>query len=355
MGGRISRLPVPGHYDKANAYRFDYHVGDIFKLQQQAVEWSKTHQLHYISNDRVKIHLLVVDQQFDFSFPDGKLYVGGKSGTGAMDDHDRLARFIYHYLHLITEITFTMDTHLPYQIFHPVAHLCQDGTHPQPMTIVSADDYHRGKYHANPVMAYQLGMDPADLNKQFTYYCEQLAVSGKYQLTIWPYHCLLGSRGHRLVGVMDEARLFHSFARGSVNKLEIKGDNPLTEHYSIFEPEVMTMYTGKPIPHAAKNKRLLETLHSSDMTIITGEAKSHCLAWTIESLLKDIFARDRSLARKVYILEDCSSPIVVPGVADYTDEADRAFQRFADAGMNLVKSTAPIETWPGAEAKLKAI
>ncbi len=115
------------------------------------------------------------------------------------------------------------------------------------------------------------------------------------------------------------------------------------------------MYTGKPIPHAAKNKKLLETLHSSDMIIITGEAKSHCLAWTIESLLKDIFAGDKSLARKVYILEDCSSPIVVPGVVDYSDAADKAFQRFADAGMNLVKSTDLIETWPGAEVKLKAI
>jgi len=32
---------------------------------------------------------------------------------------------------------------------------------------------------------------------------------------------------------------------------------------------------------------------------------------------------------------------------DYTDEANAAFQRFADAGMHVVRSTEPIENWPG--------
>jgi hypothetical protein len=38
---------------------------------------------------------------------------------------------------------------------------------------------------------------------------------------------------------------------------------------------------------------------------------------------------------------------VVPGVVDYTEEADAAFERYAAAGMHVVKSTDPIETWPG--------
>jgi nicotinamidase-related amidase len=58
-------------------------------------------------------------------------------------------------------------------------------------------------------------------------------------------------------------------------------------------------------------------------------------------------ARDHGLAAKVYLLEDCSSPVVVPGVVDYTDEADAAFARFADAGMHVVRSTEPMESWPG--------
>jgi len=38
-------------------------------------------------------------------------------------------------------------------------------------------------------------------------------------------------------------------------------------------------------------------------------------------------------------LEDCTSPVVVPGVVDFTEAANEAFQRFAAAGMNVVKST----------------
>jgi hypothetical protein len=38
---------------------------------------------------------------------------------------------------------------------------------------------------------------------------------------------------------------------------------------------------------------------------------------------------------------------VVPGVVDYTDEADAAFARYAEAGMHVVRSTDPIERWPG--------
>jgi nicotinamidase-related amidase len=53
------------------------------------------------------------------------------------------------------------------------------------------------------------------------------------------------------------------------------------------------------------------------------------------------------LAEKVYLLEDCSSPVVIPGVVDYTEEANAAFERFAKAGMYIVRSTDPISTWPG--------
>jgi nicotinamidase-related amidase len=81
--------------------------------------------------------------------------------------------------------------------------------------------------------------------------------------------------------------------------------------------------------------------------VIAGQAKSHCVAWTIDDLLRGTAARDPALTAKVYLLEDCSSPVVVPGVVDYTEEADAAFARFADAGMHVVRSTDPIETWPG--------
>jgi hypothetical protein len=59
-------------------------------------------------------------------------------------------------------------------------------------------------------------------------------------------------------------------------------------------------------------------------------------------LLEDIAMVDLELAQKVHLLEDCTSPVVVPGVVDHTDAADAAFERFAKAGMNIIQSTTPI-------------
>jgi nicotinamidase-related amidase len=64
--------------------------------------------------------------------------------------------------------------------------------------------------------------------------------------------------------------------------------------------------------------------------------------------------QERGLEEKVYLLEDCTSPVVVPGAVDYTDEADEAFRRFAAAGMNIVRSSDPIESWPGIVASARA-
>jgi nicotinamidase-related amidase len=94
------------------------------------------------------------------------------------------------------------------------------------------------------------------------------------------------------------------------------------------------------------NRRLIEKLLEFDAVIVAGQAKSHCLAWTIDDLLEEE-QRGEQLAERTYLLEDCTSPVVVPGVVDYTDEANAAFERYAAAGMHVVRSTDPIGTWPG--------
>jgi nicotinamidase-related amidase len=90
------------------------------------------------------------------------------------------------------------------------------------------------------------------------------------------------------------------------------------------------------------NHKFIEQLQQYDRLFIAGQAKSHCVAWTVSDLLEDIALTDLELAKKVYLLEDCTSPVVVPGVVDHTDAADAAYERFAKAGMNIIKSTQPI-------------
>jgi len=113
----------------------------------------------------------------------------------------------------------------------------------------------------------------------------------------------------------------------------------------VIGPEVLKGPDRKLI--ARKSEKFFSKLQQFDAVLIAGEAKSHCVAWTIDDLLRQAVAKGRGLTEKVYLLEDCTSPVVIPDVIDYTDEADAAFRKFADAGMRVVRSTDPIESWPG--------
>jgi nicotinamidase-related amidase len=115
-------------------------------------------------------------------------------------------------------------------------------------------------------------------------------------------------------------------------------------------PEVTAGPDGDVL--ARKNTALVERLLEFDAVVVAGQAKSHCVAWTIDDLLEGDDAEVQRLAERVYLLEDCSSPVVVPGVVDYTDDANAAFERFAAAGMHVVRSTDPLERWPGIGERL---
>lgn len=336
-------LSVPPHYnpDKAaQVWMVDYH-----NLAPAAAEWAAKCQIKPAAEDRFKICLVAVDVQNTFCIPGFELYVSGRSGTGAVDDNRRLCEFIYRNLHNITQIVPTMDTHQAIQIFHSIFLVNDRGEHPTPFTLIKEEDLARGVWKFNPAIADSLEISPDFGQRHLLHYARRLKESGKYDLTIWPYHAMLGGIGHALVAALEEAIFFHAIARYSQPDIHIKGNHPLTEHYSVLGPEVATSADGMLL--VQKSEKFLQKLVEFDAVIIAGQAKSHCVAWTIADLLRDVMKRDKSLVDKVYLLEDCTSPVVVPGVVDYTDQADAAFRRFAEAGMHVVHSSDPIEVWPG--------
>lgn len=337
------RLPLPPHYDAGKVgqvWRVPYHT-----LSKSAVQWAEEHHLQPAANDALKIALLAIDEQNTFCLPEFELFVAGRSGNGAVEDNRRLCEFIYHNLGSITRIIPTMDTHRAMQIFHPVFLVNSRGEHPAPMTLVSSDDVEQGRWKFNATIAPSLGIDPAYGQQHLLHYVRRLKELGKYDLTIWPYHAMLGGIGHALVSAFEEAIFFHTIARQSQAEFTIKGQLATSESYSAIGPEVLEGPKGEHI--ADKNPRFLRIVEEHDAVVIAGEAKSHCVAWTVADLLEQIQARDPGLAKKVFLLEDCASSVVVPGVVDYTEQGDEAFQRFAQAGMHVVRSTEPIESWPG--------
>ena len=337
-----TELPAPEFFDPAKA-------GHVWRVPYgeraaQAEQWARVHGLSPAAQDSPRICLIPIDLQNTFCLPDYELFVAGRSGRGAVDDNVRLCRFIYRNLGRITEIHPTLDTHTAMQIFHPVFWVDARGEHPHPYTVITLEDLRRGAWLVNPAVAHSVGHgDYGSLQKHAVHYVKRLTEGGKYPLIVWPYHAMIGGVGHALASLVEEALFFHCIARSSQTGFQVKGRHPLTENYSVFRPEVLDTYDGRPI--ATKNIDFIETLLSFEAVIIAGQAKSHCVAWTIDDLLAEILPQDPALVSKVYLLEDCTSPVVVPG-NDFTDQANAAFKRFAEAGMHVVRSTDPIEAWP---------
>ncbi|HMB18543.1 MAG TPA: hypothetical protein VKO41_04425 [Gaiellaceae bacterium] len=339
----MAELPIPPHFKRRG-------VGEIWQIAYQerageAQAWAEEHGLRPALEDSLRICLVAVDVQNTFCIPGYELYV-----RGAEDDNRRLCEFLYRNLGAITAIIPTLDTHRAMQIFHPAWLVDDEGRHPEPYTLVRTEDVEAGRWRINPPAVESTGIEADYAQRQLLDYTRKLAEGGKYDLTIWPYHAMLGGIGHALVSAIEEAIFFHTIARYSQPAFQVKGDNPLTEHYSVLGPEITQGPGGETI--AGKNDLLIQQLSLYDLIVVGGQAKSHCVAWTITDLLEGDDERERALAPRTYLLEDCTSPVVVPGM-DYTAEADAAFERFEAAGMHVVRSTEPIESWPGIPALVR--
>jgi nicotinamidase-related amidase len=327
-------LPIPGHVDLdrvEDVRRVDYEA-----RFREGLSWAESHAIAPAARDRVRICLLAVDLQNTFCTPGFELFVAGRSGSGAVEDSRRICSLVYRNLAALTEIVVTLDTHQAFQIFHAPFLVDAEGRHADPYTLVTVEDVQKGRWAVDPAAAEALDVPTGHLST----YVAALAEGGKYDLMSWPFHAMLGGIGHSLVSAIEEAFFFHAIARRAPTRFEIKGFAPLTEHYSVLGPEVLEGARGERL--GEKNMELVDHLRGFDAVLVVGQAKSHCVAWTVSDLLDAA----PEIASRLYLLDDCSSPVVVPGV-DYTEDAARAVASFAERGAHVVRSTEPLTSWPG--------
>ncbi len=311
---------------RVNAFPSFYNpdrIGSLFypDLADIAAEADRA-QLPPAAVDRAQVHLLLVDMQVDFCHALGRLNV-----PGALGDLRRLVEFIYRHAEHITRITGTLDSHLPFQIFHPAWWADADGQPPAPFTLISAADVETGRWR--PRVEPEYSRD----------YVRQLEAQAKKQLTIWPYHVMLGGVGNALDPELWSAVIWHALARKTQPAWVIKGTAPRTENYSAIQPEV----PAPGMAHGGRNLALLDALAQADTLLIAGEAESHCVLETLEDLVDD--TRDRRGAhdqlRRLYVLRDCMSPVLHPQV-DFHALALDQFKRFEALGVHFVNSTDPM-------------
>ncbi len=320
-------LPMPRFHEDARAGQLQLERGA--EVAEEARRYVAEHRIRPAREDTLRIAAFGIDVQVAFCTPGASLFV-----PGAVEDTQRALRFLYSHLDRLTELVFSLDTHRVFQIFHPAWWRDAEGRPPAPLSVITVADVRAGRWQATRFPEESLA------------YCERLEATGRYVLTIWPFHALLGGLSHALVPAVYEASLFHALVRDTPTWFELKGEHPLTENYSVLSPEV-TEVKGQKVGEF--NARLFEHLMSFDRVYVFGQAKSHCVLSTLQDLRQHIERTDRSKMGRVFILEDAMSPVPAPPLdplppaLDFPRVADAALQDFHAAGMRVVRTTDALE------------
>ena len=253
--------------------------------------------------------LLIIDPQNDFCNPNGTLFV-----SGAEEDCERLAEFIDNNSSKISSIHITLDSHPTYHIAHPEFWMDENGNNPKPFTIITHQDYVKGMYKPRNSL----------LEQQVEEYLMALENRGRYNLCIWPPHCLTATWGHcveeKIWNAAHNWELVH--VGSNINYIK-KASNPLTEHYSATQAEV-----PDPTDVSTRvNFAFIDSLKEYDHIIIAGEALSHCVANTVRDLSVYI------PAYRMIVLTDCTS-----NVTGFENIGKEFINEFRAKGVQFVDS-----------------
>ncbi len=257
-------------------------------------------------------HLLIVDPQEDFCNPHtGALYV-----PGAEHDMERLASLIDRLGRSLTRIDVTLDSHHAVHVFF--GHFWQDpaGNPPPPFTTISYAQVEAGVWRTR-------WPEHSDVAAEYT---RALEATQKYRLTIWPTHCLLGSRGALVYSPLFQALQSWERATGKSVVYRLKGEHPFTEHYSAVKAEV-------PVdddPGTLADTAWTSSLTDCDTLLLAGEALSHCFMSTVS----DLADLHPETASRFTILTDLTSSI--PG---FEPECERFLADMETRSARLLTST----------------
>lgn len=265
-----------------------------------------------------KVGLLIIDAQRGFcdgtlNNGKGELYV-----PGAERGVERLAEFVRKKGKYLYDIDETLDCHHKLHIGHGLYWTDPKGERPPPFTTITEDSVKAGQWRARlpSLRGYDL------------HYVSTLQQGGRYPLTIWPEHCLIGTAGNQIMPLLSEALLEWEDREVALVGKHSKGSCPHTEHYGAVAAEVP--YPNDPTTRT--NMDLVRKLQEFDQILVAGWASSHCVANTVRDVAAAFGNADH--VKKFVLLTDCTDP--VPGceamAADFIKE-------FTAKGMQTALST----------------
>jgi nicotinamidase-related amidase len=316
-------LPLPSFYDPARVCELRLERAQL--VHDEAIAARERFGIAPAAQDKTRVAAFGIDVQVGFCVPGATLFV-----PGAVEDTRRVVEWIHGNAAKLTTLAFSMDTHRVFQIFHPTFWIDDQGRHPAPFTPVFHEDVRSGKWR------------PIAHPKECLEYVKRLEEGGKYVLTIWPLHTLLGGTSHALVPSVMEAAIFHAVARRAQTHFETKGTHAMTENYSVLSPEVKEL-GGKSI--GSFNAAFFQLLMEHDVVYVFGQAKSHCVLSTLKDMVERVEQVDRSLLTKIRLLDDATSPVPpppldpLPPALDFPAIAERELQALAAKGIVRTTTT----------------
>lgn len=230
--------------------------------------------------------LLIIDPQVDF-------HEGGNLAVpGANDDSERIASLIE--TNRFEKIVVTLDTHQLVDIGHPLWWTNEQKEQPNPFTTISRTDMEEKTW---------MTARPED-HAWTVHYLRKLEKNKRFQHTIWPYHCIIGTPGHSIVPAINRALELWAKKNAKLVKYIWKGTNPKAEMYSAFKADV-------EVPGADEtklNKQVLDRLYRYDNIAICGEASSHCVRSSLTDMVQ-YFETKKGKRPQLLLLSDCTSPV----------------------------------------------
>mmetsp|Transcript_28904 Transcript_28904/g.47957 ORF Transcript_28904/g.47957 Transcript_28904/m.47957 type:complete len:378 (-) Transcript_28904:293-1426(-) len=254
------------------------------------------------------IAFLIIDPQVDFH-EGGSLAV-----TGANADSEKIASLLRKYCDRINRVVVTLDTHHPLHIAHSAFWKGVDGTSPSPFTEITSASIRKGTWTPRQPELAEWALE----------YTDSLEEGGRFTLLIWPNHCLVGSPGHSVSPVLMPALNDWTVSRARTITWVLKGQNNRTEMYSAIKAEVPV----EDDPATSLNSELVSSLIKHKQVVVCGEAKSHCVNFTLRDLVS-VWPRDRMA--DLVLLRDCCS-----AVSGYEAQAEKFENDMRAAGVTVL-------------------
>jgi nicotinamidase-related amidase len=133
-------------------------------------------------------------------------------------------------------------------------------------------------------------------------YTLRLAEGNRFMLCVWPEHCLIGTPGHAVAPVLNEALQYWTGRRLHNIAYLHKGMNNMTEMYSCIQAEVSVETDRTTI----KNTELMRKLLTCKRLMICGQASTHSVHFTAVDILHDCPAGHEA---RMVLLTDAMSPV----------------------------------------------